>query len=178
MNSPEGVTHRYARRWWVVTVALLFLVAALGGAWYGFGRGKHPAASADEAMAARAQQVMPFDLNRTSHTFVKTADGGTQTVMVNDPTDTSDLTLIRSHLSTEAKQFLKGDYADPAKIHGVNMPGVRELEAGADRVKVVFAQLPRGAQITYSSVEPSLVLALHAWFDRQTTDHGMPGMGG
>lgn len=30
----------------------------------------------------------------------------------------------------------------------------------------------------YSSTEPALVDALHAWFDRQNTDHAMPGMGG
>jgi hypothetical protein len=49
-------------------------------------------------MAAQAQQVMPFDLNRTAHTFNKTAYGGQQKVVANDLTDTSDLTLIRSHL--------------------------------------------------------------------------------
>jgi len=29
-----------------------------------------------------------------------------------------------------------------------------------------------------TSTETGLVTALHAWFDRQSTDHAMPGMGG
>lgn len=177
MNSPDEAAHRGVRRWWVVAVVVV-LVAAGGGVWYAFGRDDHTTASADDSMAARAQQVMPFDVNRTSHTFTKTAEGGTEMVVVNDPADTADLTLVRSHLSTEAEQFRNGNYADPAKIHGVSMPGVKELEDGAAQVTVVFASTPNGAQITYSSADPALISALHAWFDRQTTDHGMPGMGG
>lgn len=34
------------------------------------------------------------------------------------------------------------------------------------------------ARITYTSAEPPLVDALHAWFDRLASDHIMPGMGG
>jgi hypothetical protein len=166
------------RRWWIAVLVTVVLVAAGGGAWYAFGRGHHSAARADGAMAARAQQVMPFDLNRTTHTFTKTADGGTETVMVKDSSDTRDLTLIRSHLSTVAAEFRNGDYSDPAKIHGMNMPGVKDLEAGASRVTVDYSEIPDGAQIRYSSTEPALISALHAWFDRQISDHSMPGMGG
>jgi hypothetical protein len=185
MDSPDRPRRRRARGWWVAVIAVV-LVTAVAGAWYAFGRGQDTAtvanananANANEAMAARAQQVMPFDLNRTSHTFTKTADGGEQTVVVNDPADTSDLELIRSHLSAEAEQFRSGNYEDPAKIHGMNMPGVKQLADGAAQVTVVFAPLPNGAQITYSSTDPALISALHAWFDRQSTDHSMPGMGG
>ena len=129
-------------------------------------------------MTTRAAEVMPFDLNRTTHTFVKAPSGGVEKVVVNDPADSRNQTLIRSHLSTEAALFRNGDYSGPTKIHGMDMPGVKELSAGATRVKVVFADLRGGAQITYSSEDPSLVSAIHAWFDRQVADHGMPGMGG
>jgi hypothetical protein len=134
--------------------------------------------SADAAMAARAQHVMPFDLNRTTHTFTKTVDGGIQRVVVNDTSDTRDADLIRSHLLAEARSFRRGDYSDPAKIHGMRMPGVTELEHGAGRVKVRYSRIPGGARIAYSSTEPALVAALHAWFDRQSSDHSHPGMGG
>lgn len=177
MNSPDQVVRPVGRRWWIAVLAAVVLVAASGGAWYAFGRGHHAAASTDGA-TARAQQVMPFDLNRTKHTFTKTADGGTEEVVVKDSSDTRDLTLIRSHLSTVAAEFRKGDYSDPAKIHGMDMPGIKELEAGAARVNVAYADIPGGAQIRYSSTEPALISALHAWFDRQISDHSMPGMGG
>jgi hypothetical protein len=60
----------------------------------------------------------------------------------------------------------------------MDMPGVNELEQGAAGIEVVYAQTPGGAQITYTSTEPTLISAIHAWFDRQASDHGMPGMGG
>ncbi len=129
-------------------------------------------------MASRAQQVMPFDLNRTTHTFTKTDDGGIQRVVVKDPGDTQNKDLIRAHLRSEARSFRSGNYSDPAKIHGMDMPGVDALEQGVSRVKVVLVEIPGGAQITYTSTEPSLVAAIHDWFDRQSSDHSMPGMGG
>jgi hypothetical protein len=59
----------------------------------------------------------------------------------------------------------------------MDMPGVDELEQGAARVQVAFAEIPGGAQITYAATEPALISALHAWFDRQANDHSAPGMG-
>ncbi len=152
------------------------MIAAAGGAWYAFGRDHHQ--TADTAMAARAQQVMPFDLSRTTHTFTQTPQGGVEKVEVNEPSDTRDRDLIRAHLKIEAENFRQGNYSDPAKIHGMDMPGVNEMEQGVTRIKVVYAQTAAGAQITYTATEPALVSALHAWFDRQTSDHSMPGMGG
>ena len=127
-------------------------------------------------MATRAAQVMPFDLNATHHTFTKTDQGGIEQVVAIDPADTRNIELIRSHLQYEAGEFTKGNFSDPARIHGMDMPGLQELEAGASRVQVLYQSIQGGAQMTYASSEPALVVALHSWFDRQTTDHGMPGM--
>ncbi|MDP8932091.1 MAG: hypothetical protein M3O70_26860 [Actinomycetota bacterium] len=85
---------------------------------------------------------------------------------------------IRGHLGEEASLFRNGDYSDPARIHGTEMPGLDQLAAGAARMTVRYEPLPAGAKITYSSVDPSLVTALHAWFDGQSSDHDVPGMGG
>ncbi len=176
MNDPDrAAPHVRTRRWWIPAVAIL-LIAAGGGAWYGLAHKHHH--TADAAMAARAQQVMPFDLNRTTHTFTQTPQGGVEQVVVKEPSDARDRDLIRSHLQTEAENFRRGNYSDPAQIHGMNMPGMYTLQSGAARVKVVYSQIPGGAQITYSSTEPDLVFALHQWFDRQDADHSLPGMGG
>jgi hypothetical protein len=129
-------------------------------------------------MDARAVEVMPFDLDATRHTFTKTDQGGVEQVVVIDPTDTRNIDLIRSHLQFEATEFGKGNYSDPARIHGMDMPGLQELEAGASRVDVRYEEVPGGARMIYTSAEPPLVDALHSWFDRQSRDHGMPGMGG
>ncbi len=77
--------------------------------------------------------------------FARTDDGGIESVLAKDPGDLRNIGLIRSHLQTEAVSFRKGDYSDPARIHGMDMPGVTELEAGASRVAVRYEPLPNGA---------------------------------
>lgn len=170
-STDTNVTSR--RRRWIALAVAATVIALLGG-WYTLARDTNT----PDPMTNRAAQVMPFDLSRTTHTFTKTDVGGVEKVVVNDPTDTHDLSLIRSHLAKEATRFRSGDYSDPAKIHGMDMPGLKELEAGVSRVNVTYTDLPDGAQITYSSDEPALVSAIHSWFDRQVADHAMPGMGG
>ena len=138
----------------------------------------HDSSGTAPSITDRAAQVMPFDLARTTHTFTDTESGGVETVVANDATDNRNVDLIRTHLHYEAMQFRTGDYSDPARIHGMDMPGLKELEAGASRVDVRYRDVPAGAEVTYSSDEPTLVDAIHAWFDRQRSDHSMPGMGG
>jgi hypothetical protein len=54
----------------------------------------------------------------------------------------------------------------------MDMPGVAELSAGYARITVDYAETPAGAELTYTTSEPDLVEAIHAWFDRQVMDHG------
>ncbi|MEV0390365.1 hypothetical protein [Nonomuraea sp. NPDC050643] len=154
-------------------IAALTLVVVAATAYVLIDQGEQRALAARQAdIAARSRQVMPFDLERTTHRFAKSATGGLQTVTSDDPADAEQVKLIREHLTAEAAGFAKGDYGDPASIHGGEMPGLRELEAGHGRVDIRYADLPAGAQITYTTTEASLLKALHAWFDAQVTDHG------
>lgn len=123
-------------------------------------------------VAARGAQVMPFDLDETTHAFTKTDDGGIQVVVADDPNDEEQIALIRAHLREERDKFSRGDFADPAAIHGHDMDGVAELEAGYADVHVEYQERADGAQLTYTSDRAQLVAALHSWFDRQVTDHG------
>lgn len=126
------------------------------------------------AVAERGAHVMPFDQTKTTHVFNKTADGGIETVTVTATasSDTSQIELIRMHLQHEAQLFASGDFSDPASIHGTNMPGLANLEHGADEITFTYADAPRGATITYRTTNAKLVDALHAWFDAQLADHG------
>lgn len=128
-------------------------------------------------MTESAAAVMPFDLAATTHTFTKVPAGGVEDVVANDPADQSNTDAIRAHLAEEAAKFSAGDYSDPARIHGGDMPGLAELEANPDRVEVLYEQIPGGARIGYRAAEPSLIATIHTWFDAQNTDHAMPGMG-
>lgn len=123
-------------------------------------------------VAAAGAQVMPFDLEATTHEFSPTGDGGVQTVTADDPTDVQQVQLVRSHLAEEAERFRQGDFADPAMIHGQDMPGLDALRAHGGELHVSYAEVAAGGRITFSSADPQLVSALHAWFEAQLRDHG------
>jgi len=122
-------------------------------------------------VAARGADVMPFDLDATTHVFEKTADGGIQQVLA-DEDDPVQVRLIREHLGEEAARFESGDFHDPEMIHGAEMPGLHDLVQGHDRLVIEYREIERGAEILYSSADADLVSALHLWFDAQVSDHG------
>jgi len=101
-----------------------------------------------------------------------TESGGVQKVITKDPVATDQITLIQQHLQHEAERFQQGDYSDPAKLHGADMPGLKDLQAGASRLKVSYAALPSGAEITFETTDLHLLTALHRWFGAQLSEHG------
>lgn len=129
-------------------------------------------ASRQREVRERGAMVMPFDLDETRHVFSPTSDGGTQQVVADDATDGEQIALIRRHLREEAAAFERGDFGDPAAIHGHEMPGVAVLEANAGKLTIVYRDLPDGGEVTYRSSDASIVRALHEWFEAQLADHG------
>ncbi len=115
---------------------------------------------------------MPFDLDRTRHSFVKDETGGVQSVVALEYGDAEQVALIREHLREISVAFSKGRYEDPSSIHGDDMPGLRELAAGAENVVVEYREIDAGGEIRYSSSDAALVAAVHNWFDAQLADHG------
>lgn len=130
-------------------------------------------------VAQRGAQVMPFDLSATKHVFTKTADGGVQRVIAKDPADAAQVRLIRAHLKELQAQFRHGDFSDPAKIHGRDMPGLAQLAAAKPgEMMITYKEVAHGAELTYRSRNPQLVAAIGAWFDAQLSDHGADAMEG
>lgn len=123
-------------------------------------------------VAERGAQVMPFDLEQTVHVFEPLEDGGLQRVTVKEGADGEQVALIQEHLREEAERFQAGDFRDPARIHGADMPGLTALSAGAERIDVSYTALPAGGEIRYSARDPDLVAAIHRWFHAQVQDHG------
>ena len=120
-----------------------------------------------EHVHGTSQSVMPFDMAKTTHVFKMTETGGVQRVISKDRIYTDQVVLIQQHLREEARRFQHGDYSDPAKLHGVTMPGLNELQLGARRVKVSYSDLPDGAEITFKTTDPHLLTAIHRWFGAQ-----------
>jgi hypothetical protein len=147
----------------------LVLVAGLSGAGCSSGESL---AQRQADVAERGAEVMPFDLASTTHVFSKTANGGTQVITAKSPDDERQIRLIRQHLREERDKFASGNFDDPAKIHGMHMPGVDELAAGYKDISVKYSDELAGARLTYSTEDPTLIEAMHSWFDRQVMDHG------
>jgi len=118
------------------------------------------------------QSVMPFDLTKTTHIFRMTDFGGVERVIVKDPAATDQVTLIQRHLQHEAEAFQRGNYSDPASLHGADMPGLKDLEAGAAKIKISYSALPTGAEITFKTTDLHLLTAIHRWFGAQLSEHG------
>jgi hypothetical protein len=135
---------------------------------------KNPERSPDarqQEVADRGAMVMPFDLDRTTHVFESTGFGGIQQV-VSDDADAAQVALIREHLLGEAERFARGDFHDPATIHGDDMAGMHGLMMAGDRLAITFSEIEGGGQIRYEGSEPEVVDAIHEWFEAQLADHG------
>ena len=94
-----------------------------------------------------------------------------QTVLVHDG-NAEQIALVRSHLRKEAAAFARGDFSDPASIHGEHMPGLEAMHAGSARINVRYTVVANGARIVYTTNDPTLVSAIHTWFKAQVSDHG------
>jgi hypothetical protein len=136
------------------------------------------AARLDE-VASRGSHVMPFSLEQTTHVFTKTETGGIQQVIVKNKANTDQIKLIRQHLGKISEEFKHGDFSNPAKVHGNNMPGLSELrKAKPGELQVSYRELADGAEITYQTNNPWLQNGLHQWFDAQLSDHARHAVAG
>jgi hypothetical protein len=127
--------------------------------------------SRQDEVALKGGTVMPFDLMRTTHFFDDTPGGGIETITANDKKDARQIALIRSHLAEEATRFGRGDFSDPAKIHGQDMPGLDALARAGDKLQVKYRKLPAGASLGYASADAAVIASVHAWFAAQRSDH-------
>jgi hypothetical protein len=155
----ENSNHMLRLAAWTAFLLLLNCAAAL-------------AQTTQEHVHQKAHGIMPFDMAKTVHIFKMTESGGVQRVVAKDPGAADQISLIRKHLQHEAESFRRGDYSDPAMLHGTGMPGLKELQAGASRIKVSYASLPAGAEITFETTDLRLLTALHRWFGAQLSEHG------
>jgi uncharacterized protein (DUF305 family) len=131
-----------------------------------------PGRSRQDVVAERGAEVMPFDLDATTHVFDPTDFGGIQTVVADAQADTEQVALVRAHLRAEASSFARGDFSDPTAIHGADMPGLAILEASSAAMDVAYRDVPGGGEIAYRTTDPAVVQALHDWFAAQLMDHG------
>lgn len=121
---------------------------------------------------SRSHMVMPFDMSKVTHYFIKTKTGGVLKIKAKNKGDEAQIKMIRNHLSEESKLFSNADFRDPKKLHGKNMPGLKILSNSAGKYSVKYEEIPSGAEIIFNSKDKTVIRALHSWFDAQLKDHG------
>jgi hypothetical protein len=57
-------------------------------------------------------------------------------------------------------------------VHGTDMPGFKQPEAHASGIRVSYAELPDGAQISFETPAPHLLTAIHRWCGARLSEHG------
>ncbi len=112
MTQLTRARRQLYRNLYLYGLPALVILALLGAAYVLSPSGKE---SRQEEVAQRGTQVMPFDLERTTHTFTDLPTGGRE-VVVSDDGDAEQIALIRLHLEKEARRFASGDFSDPARI--------------------------------------------------------------
>jgi len=121
---------------------------------------------------SRSHMVMPFNMNKVTHYFIKTKSGGVLMIKAKNPKDTVQINLIRMHLKKEHALFSNANFKDPKTLHGMNMPGLKVLSKSKGKFKVTYNELKDGAKLTFVSFHPGVIKALHIWFNAQLKDHG------
>ena len=74
------------------------------------------------AIAAAGRQVMPFDLDATTHVFEKAPFGGFLQVVA-DSDDPRQTELVREHLGANAQRFARGNFRGPGCFTETTWPG-------------------------------------------------------
>ena len=154
--------HSHVNRFSVTSIVVLLLLNC----------GSVIAQTQQEHVHGMSHSVMPIDMTKSMHIFKMTEFGGVQRVIVNARSYVDQVMLIRQLLREEAGRFQHGDYSDPATLHGLTMPGLKELQLGAQRVNVSYSDLPDGAEITFETLDLPLLTAIHRWFGAQLSEHG------
>lgn len=121
---------------------------------------------------SRSPIVMPFDMNKVTHYFIDTDEGGILKIKVKNTDDTVQIKLIRAHLKKEHGLFSKAKFTDPQTLHGKDMPGLKVLSKSKGKFNVTYRELSDGAQLTFTSEDKTVIEGLHKWFAAQLKDHG------
>ena len=130
------------------------------------------AANTQEHVHSMAHEVMPFDIAKTWHVFRMTETGGIQKVVIRDSEFKDQVAPIREHLRKEAARFQAGDYSDPSHLHGATMPGLKDMQAAAGKIRVTCNDLPDGAELVFETSDLAGLTAIHRWFGAQLSEHG------
>ena len=117
------------------------------------------------------EQAMGFSQTQTTHHFFLTKDGGVIQVEANDPKDTQNRDLIRTHLTHISHAFAAGDFSDPLAVHDKYPDGVPVMQSSKGDIHYTFEQTAQGGRVLIKTTNPQALDAIHQFLRFQVTDH-------
>lgn len=134
-----------------------------------------PAADTHEALQARGEQAMGVDQYTSTHVFDDLVDGG-RIELQRDTVDDAGTEAIRRHVRVIAEAFAAGDFQIPAFVHEGDVPGTAVMAARKDRIRFVYRDLPRGAELRLVTDDPAAIRAIHEFMAFQREAHRAEGI--
>jgi hypothetical protein len=122
-------------------------------------------------MMQHGEKVMGFSQTQTTHHFFLKRDGGVIQVETNDPNDTHNRDLIRTHLTHIAQAFAAGDFSDPLAVHDKVPDGVPVMQRLKGDIRYTFEQTPRGGRVVINTSNPPALDAIHQFLRFQVSEH-------
>lgn len=134
-----------------------------------------PAAdSAFAAVQARGMEVMGVSQTASSHVFEDLPDGGRIVYTADTPTDSQAVATIRAHLRDIAGAFAAGDFSQPARVHGRDVPGSAVLAQRRATVRYTMTERPAGGELRIVTTDPATLAAVREFLQFQRNDHRAP----
>lgn len=155
------------------------LLACLLVSFFATAQAQEPDAGKHASNSADAHQLLPYSVERALEGFAKTANGGIMQIIAKSADDAQQIKPMQQYLRQTAEEYGKGDFSSTERFHGAHMPGLAQMKAAkAGAIKYQYKALNNGGQIVFSTEDPQLLNALHAWIDQQIKEHGSAGLSG
>ncbi|MBI4455950.1 MAG: hypothetical protein HY644_08635 [Acidobacteria bacterium] len=122
-------------------------------------------------MMQHGEKAMGFSQTQTTHHFFLKKDGGVIQVEANDPKDTHNRDLIRTHLVHLAQAFAAGDFSDPLAVHDKVPDGVLVMQRLKGDIRYTFEQTPQGGRVVIYTANSQALDAIHQFLRFQVSEH-------
>jgi hypothetical protein len=129
------------------------------------------------ALQARGKGAMGVDQYTSTHRFDVLPDGG-RIELQRDGDDSAGVAQIRKHMREIAGAFTAGDFDTPMLVHMQEVPGTRVMRERARMIEYTVHDLPRGAELRLTTVDPEALAAIREFLAFQRRDHRSGGLDG
>ncbi len=141
--------------------------------------GSHPHQGGQQGRDAKKEQASDappaaetgsFDAGAVSQVLTRISNGTIRRVTANESSDARQIGLIRTSLKKQAEQFSNGALPSPARPGAAPVAGFSALQAAAPgALRGQYFEVRAGAEIRYTSDDPSLAAALQLWLESESS---------